>query len=66
MKVIRASGFGYNNTRWAINFCTPSLYVGAKVAPLRLNDGRAVLGLRDGVEVTMCHEVEAVKAMSQE
>jgi hypothetical protein len=52
----------HNNTRWAINFCTPSLYVGAKVAPLRLNDGRAVLGLRDGVEISMCHEVEAVKS----
>lgn len=52
----------HNNTRWAINFCTLSLYVGPKVAPLRLGDGRGVLGLRDGVEVNMCHEVEAVKS----
>lgn len=52
----------HNNTRWAINFCTPSLYVGEKVAPLRLSGRRGALGLRDGVEVTMCHEVEAVKS----
>lgn len=52
----------HNNTRWAINFCTLSLYIGPKVASLRLSDGRGVLGLRDGVEVNMCHQVEAVKS----
>src|SRR5438270_806464 len=41
----------HNNTRWAINFCTLSLYVGTKVAPLQLSDGRSTLGLREGVEV---------------
>jgi hypothetical protein len=52
----------HNNTRWAINFCTPSFYIGEKVAPLHLSDGKAVLGLRDGIEIDMCHEVEAVKS----
>lgn len=35
----------HNNTRWAINFSTLSLYIGEKIAPLRLGDGRGVLGL---------------------
>lgn len=51
----------HNNTHWAINFCTLSLYVGPKVSPLRLQNGRAVLGLRDDIEVNMCHKVEASK-----
>jgi hypothetical protein len=51
----------HNNTKWAINFCTLSLYIPPKVAPVRLSDGRSVLGLNDGVEVSMCHGVEALK-----
>lgn len=48
----------HNNTKWAINFCTPSLYIPPKVAPVRLADGRGVLALREGVEVSVCHGVE--------
>jgi hypothetical protein len=51
----------HNNTKWAINFCTLSLYIPPKVAPVRLSDGRSVLGLHDGVEVSMCHGVEELK-----
>jgi hypothetical protein len=50
----------HNNTQWAIHFCTQSLYVGQKVTPLQLRDGRGVLGLREGVEVSPCHGVEVV------
>lgn len=50
----------HNNTPWAINFCTVSLYIGEKVNPLRLSDGRGVLGLREGVEISPCHGVEVV------
>lgn len=50
----------HNNTRWAINFATDSLYVGPKIIPTRLCDGRAALGLRTGIEVNARYEVEAV------
>lgn len=52
----------HNNTRWAISFCTESLYVGTKITPLRLSDGRGALGLREGVEISPCYEVEAVRS----
>jgi len=51
----------HNNTKWAINFCTLSLYIPPKVAPVHLADGRSVLGLNNGVEVSMCHGVEQLK-----
>lgn len=50
----------HNNTRWAINFATDSLYVGPKITPMRLCDGRGALGLRTGIEVNVRYEVEAV------
>ncbi|MEP7272215.1 MAG: hypothetical protein ABI882_11990 [Acidobacteriota bacterium] len=50
----------HNNTKWAISFSTLSLYIGEKIAPLRLGDGRNVLGLREGVEISPCHGVEVV------
>jgi hypothetical protein len=49
----------HNNTCWAIGFPTDSLYVGPKMTPLRLSDGRGVLGLREGIEVNARYEVEA-------
>jgi hypothetical protein len=49
----------HNNTRWAISFSTDSLYVGSKTTPLPLDDGRGVLGLRDGAEVNIRYGVEA-------
>ncbi len=51
-----------NNTRGAINLCTESLYIGAKVAPLKLVSGKGVLGLKEGVEVSVCYGVEARNA----
>jgi hypothetical protein len=50
----------HNNTRWAINFPTDSLYVGPKITPIRLCDGRGALGLRTDIEVNVRYEVEAV------
>ena len=50
----------HNNTRWAINFPTDSLYIGPKITPIRLCDGRGALGLRTGIEVNARYEVEAV------
>jgi hypothetical protein len=50
----------HNNTKWAINFCTPGLYIPPRSAPFRLADGRSVLALRQGVEVSMCHGVEEI------
>lgn len=52
----------HNNSKWAINFCTPSLYIPPKVAPVRLPEGRGVLALVDGVEVSVCHGVEELKS----
>ena len=56
----------HNNTRWSISFCTESLYIGTKTTPLRLSDGRGALGLRDGVEISPCYEVEAVRGYESE
>lgn len=50
----------HNNTRWAINFPTDSLYVGPKITPIRLCDGRGALGLRTDMEVNARYEAEAV------
>ena len=50
----------HNNTRWAINFATDSLYVGSKIMPIRLCDGRGALGLRTDIEVNARYELEAV------
>jgi hypothetical protein len=52
----------HNNTRWAISLCTERGYILPPIAgPLTLADGRHVLGLRDGVEVDPCFQVEAIK-----
>ena len=48
----------HNNTRWAINFATDSLYVGPKITPIRLCDGRGALGLRTDIDVNARYEVE--------
>jgi hypothetical protein len=50
----------HNNTRWAIKFPTDSLYVGPKITPIRICDGRAALGLRTDLEVNARYDVEAV------
>jgi len=50
----------HNDTRWGVKFCTESLYIGTKVTPFSLSDGRNALGLRDGIEVNMCHGVEQI------
>jgi len=51
----------HNNSRWAINFATDSLYVGSTITPIRLCDGRGALGLRTDVAVNARYEIEAVR-----
>lgn len=50
----------HNNTRWAINFPTDSLYLGTKITPTRLCNGRGVLGLRSDIEVNARYKMEAI------
>jgi len=50
----------HNNTPWSISFCTPGLYLGSRIEPYRLRDGRGALALREGVEIQACHGVEQV------
>ena len=50
----------HNNTRWAINFPTESLYLGESITPMRLCDGRPALGLRSGIKVSARYEVDQV------
>jgi hypothetical protein len=50
----------HNNTKWAINIHTQSLYLGEKTELIRLGDGRSIFGLREGVEISPCHGVEIV------
>jgi hypothetical protein len=52
----------HNNTKWAINFCTLSLYIPPKVKSIRLANSQLILGLNDGVEVGMCHGVEELRS----
>jgi len=47
----------HNNSRWAIQFPTWSLYLGKKVSPYRLSDGKSILGLSDGAEVNAVYQV---------
>jgi hypothetical protein len=48
----------HNNTREAICIQTHSLYIGPKVAPLKLLSGKSVLGIRDGIEIAPFYSVE--------
>jgi hypothetical protein len=48
----------HNNTRWAISFRTENRYVRASVTPLKLNDGRLVLGLADNLEIVPEYFIE--------
>lgn len=48
----------HNNTRWAINFPTDSLYLGTAISPIKLCDGRPVLGLRNGIKIDIRYELD--------
>jgi len=48
----------YNNTTWAISFRTESLYIGDKVRPLTLMNGKGALAIRPGTTVSPCYVVE--------
>jgi hypothetical protein len=48
----------HNNTWGAISVRTQSLYVGSKIAPLTLQSGKHVLGIRDGIEIAPLYSVE--------
>jgi hypothetical protein len=48
----------HNNTHGAISIRTHSLYLGPKVAPLKLLSGKGVLAMRDGIEIAPFYSVE--------
>src|SRR5438874_9356315 len=48
----------HNNTSGAISLCTESLYIGPNTEPLKLANGKSVLGLKSGVEASVCYSVE--------
>lgn len=55
-----------NNTQWAISIRTESLYIGEKVQPLTLKNGKGVLAIRPSVIVSPCYSVEATHSTSRE
>ena len=55
-----------NNTQWAISIRTESLYIGEKVKPLTLKNGKGVLAIRPSVIVFLCYAVEATRSASRE
>jgi hypothetical protein len=62
VKAIKASGCGFTTTPSGQS--TSALQVSIFLRKLRqsaLGDGRGVLGLNDGVEITVCHGVEMVR-----
>jgi hypothetical protein len=48
-----------NNTSGAISLCTESAYIGPNTVPLKLASGKGILGLKDGIEASVCYNVEA-------
>lgn len=54
----------HNNTRWAISIRTESLYIGEKVQPLTLRNGKGVLAIRPGITISPCYAVEEVSGES--
>ena len=50
----------YNNTKGAISIRTESIYIGEKVQPLTLTDGKGVLAIRTGTTIAPCYAVESV------
>lgn len=48
----------YNNTKGAISIPTESLYIGEKVQPLTLRNGKGVLAIRSGITIAPCYAVE--------
>ena len=55
-----------NNTQWAISIRTESLYIGEKVKPLTLKNGKGVLAIRPSVIISPCYAVEATQSASRE
>jgi hypothetical protein len=54
----------HNNTKWAISIKTESLYIGEKVQPLTLMNGKGVLAIRSGITVSPCYDVEEIPGES--
>jgi hypothetical protein len=52
----------YNNTKGAISIPTESLYIGEKVQPLTLRNGKGVLAIRSGITIAPCYAVEGFSA----
>ena len=54
----------HDNTKWAISIRTESLYIGEKVQPLKLMNGKGVLAMRSGITISPCYAVEEVASES--
>ena len=54
----------HNNTKWTISIRTESLYIGDKVQPLTLRNGKGALAIRPGITISPCYAVEAISGES--
>ncbi len=54
----------YNNSKDAISIPTESMYIGEKVKPLTLRNGKGVLAIRSGTVVAPCYVVEGASGPS--
>jgi hypothetical protein len=48
----------HNNSRGAISIRTESVYIGQKVRPLTLMNGKGVFAMRPGTEIAPCYSIE--------
>ncbi len=55
----------HNNSKGAISIRTESLYIGEKVQPLTLGNGKGVLAIRPGTIVAPCYTVEGFLVSSE-
>ncbi|MCW5966201.1 MAG: hypothetical protein KIT83_19340 [Bryobacterales bacterium] len=55
----------HNNSKGAISIRTESLYIGEKVQPLTLRNGKGVLAIRPGTTVAPCYTVEGTAVPSE-
>ncbi len=53
----------HNNSKWAINIRTTSLYIGADVSALKLNNGKTVFALKDGLEIAPQYYIEGYPSL---
>jgi hypothetical protein len=56
----------HNNTKWAIRIRTESLYIGDKVKPVTLRNGKGVLAIRPSTIISPCYVVEGTQNVSRD